>query len=1629
MLKSSVVFRAVFSAFRSLFSGFRVLCAMMYVLSSGLVFVDPGEAGSFGATLGEDGMVTFSGSEGFECSLEEIYDFASMAIVNRKMGIQLGVVYSGSPTVSVGGIPQYNLACGAPASYPFTVGYTGGEWFENIYGEKVCRPISTAYEAEVTLPEGREIAIISNDRVKGIETIGIEYDFPYSSALEGGGRFVTVSIGNRPVYSESDLPESGSIPVSYDFTNWKRFVLISATAGCGGYGRTTEALVYTEPEDSCSLDVGKPVNAASGNVYLSETDFNLKGVMPEVFTRYYDSSETTAGGFGPGWGHTYSTKVSVFPGSRGNTYEVINPDGHTVYYIDNEGDGVYHVEFPKGEKSRLIKKTDGAFVREFFDGRTEEFNSLGLLTAVADRNGNRTTLTRGDNNRLTGITDPSGRVISVINDAYSRITSMTLPDGKVIGYSYEAAGLDQVSYPDGSMREYEYIYAPGAGYRLSGVKDENGHYIERHTYYTSGGKTGKAKTSSVDGVNELLTITYDSDTQSTVTDSLGRSTTYTLDKSLGKSHATNISGPGCKSCGQGDGSYIYSPGLDVTSRTEANGNTTVMTYDADGNMLSRTEAYGTVDERTTTYTYNGFGQILTETLDGITTGYNYDDYGNMLTKTEALGSDDERTTSYTYNASGQRLTVTGPDGDTAANTYDRYGNLETVTNALSRTITYGYDLIGNPVSMTDVNGNTTTYEYDLRDRLIRETKPDGGVTVYEYDPAGNRTAVIDANGNRTEYVYDGINRLIEIRSGEWPSAPANAELTTYTYDTEGNMTSMIIMDGAGNVKTSETYAYDDHNRPVRTAYPDGSYTETAYDNAGNVLSKRNENGNVTRYAYDALNRLVSVTDPGGGVASYSYDGRNNLTRITDAKGNVTAYVYDGLNRPVSITGPDTGTTSYTYDADGNMLSKTGANNTTTTYAYDALNRLTATQFPEPAQDIEYYYDDPLAGNGNGRLTAMTDPSGATWYDYDKMGRVARESRLISDVTYITEYSYDLNGNVLAMTYPSGRMIGYSYNRLNKVASVADNYIGETRTLAEGIAYQLSGDMRSMTYGNGIISTRRYDGRGRPTGLLIQGPELRTLNSLSYSRDDAGNMTALTDNLSPSKNKSYSYDNLQRLTFAAGPWGATTYAYDPAGNRTNETTGSGNTTYDYIANKLTSSSGEKASLFNYDDNGNTISELQTPDSELRTYVYNHNQRLTKAMEGSTVLGEYAYNGNGQRVRKCADNGTRCTVFHYDRQGLLIAESSISGDIIAEYIYLNGQLLARTGSGTAGDADGDGAADVSDNCRYTANPDQRDTNADEDDDLSLSGIQHYGNICDPDVDNDGLVGIEDYDVWRGYFRQTAPPAPEDADFNGNGLIGLDDYNIWRKYYTKAPGPGRDSSVEGNRIYYYHNDHLGSPVLMMDSAGAVVWQGEFKPFGEPVSVTGSITNNLRFPGQYYDSETGLHQNWHRDYVPETGRYMEADPILQPMVLKVIKSGCAKSAVTWRVPMLTSDPQGMLPYAYTKGNPINLMDPAGLVCGSGWNDWFVPDKFPSYNFTGCCQSHDDCYGCKGKAQGLSKAACDQNFCSCLLEECELLDGDSRRSCEGNAKTYCNAVQTKFGNDAFNNARRCCNRRASGRW
>jgi RHS repeat-associated protein len=120
----------------------------------------------------------------------------------------------------------------------------------------------------------------------------------------------------------------------------------------------------------------------------------------------------------------------------------------------------------------------------------------------------------------------------------------------------------------------------------------------------------------------------------------------------------------------------------------------------------------------------------------------------------------------------------------------------------------------------------------------------------------------------------------------------------------------------------------------------------------------------------------------------------------------------------------------------------------------------------------------------------------------------------------------------------------------------------------------------------------------------------------------------------------------------------------------------------------------------------------------------------------------------------------------------------------------------------------------------------------------------------------------------------------------------------------------------LSYFHVDHLGTPQKMTDSEQNVVWEAVYEPFGEAtVTAEPHYANPLRFAGQYFDAETGLHQNWNRDYDPSIGRYLQSDPI--------------------------GLNGGLSTYAYADGSPTRKVDPKGLYT---WAD--VPSAYFHYCF-----------------------------------------------------------------------------------
>ena len=245
-------------------------------------------------------------------------------------------------------------------------------------------------------------------------------------------------------------------PGIYAFYFWTNFNNYACLNGLCPYSLEKSAILYAGSESmdsTCNLMVGKGVSAANGIAATQETDFSLSGVAPIQFIRYHNSrtAQTLSRGFGNAFGHSFDTRITVI---ADNLHKVTNPDGTEIYYSDRNGDTIHEAIIPKGEASSLVINQDNTFERSFKDGRVEEFNSSGYLTAVVDRNGNTITLTRDSGNKLTTITNPSGRTITISYDTSNRINRITPSDGRSIDYSYSSSGaLETVTYPDQHLQD------------------------------------------------------------------------------------------------------------------------------------------------------------------------------------------------------------------------------------------------------------------------------------------------------------------------------------------------------------------------------------------------------------------------------------------------------------------------------------------------------------------------------------------------------------------------------------------------------------------------------------------------------------------------------------------------------------------------------------------------------------------------------------------------------------------------------------------------------------------------------------------------------------------------------------------------------------------------------------------------------------------------------------------------------------------------------------------------------------------------------------------------------------------------------------------------------------------------
>jgi len=1030
-----------------------------------------------------------------------------------------------------------------------------------------------------------------------------------------------------------------------------------------------------------------PVDASNGNAYYSETDYVGAGSSSLRFTRsanaivspdqYWNGVNILPGqrGYlGTGWVASFfqslvPISVTDSTGVARSAVYAFRPDGRVLVF--NLYNGVYS---PDGDVADSLLQTGTGWEYQTANDTIESYNSAGQLISVAARGEAPVTVS------YTNIGDPP----SSVSDAFghtltftyaldatgvSRLTGMTDPGGATT-FTYSAGNLTSVTHQDGTSRQYTYGSGAFAS-SLTQVTDESGNAYQSWTYLTSdpGQRVGSSSFAGGVGTYSFSYATSGSGGSVSVTDPLGTSRTLTQQLVWGRYRMTG-SNKYCSGC---DSARTYDASGNITSRTDFNGVQTRYSYDVTHNLeTSRTEGYGTAVARTVTTSWDtNWRQPDLITEPNRTRAYTYDAMGNVLTQTitdTTVTPNVARTWTYTYDSYGHRLTAKGPRTDVnSTTTYTYYscttgsqcGEVDTVTDPVGNVTTYNtYNANGQPLTITDPNGVVTTLTYDARYRLTsRQVGTE--TTAFNYYPTGLLKQVTLPDSSYLLYTYDNAHRLTQISDGAGNS-------TKYTLDAMGNRTAIKTYDPSSTLHILHTRVYNALNelyQDVNAAGTSAVTTTYAYDGNANQTAISAPLSRNTANTYDALNRLSQVTDPGSGVTHFNYDSEDDLTSVTDPRSLSTQYTYNGFGDVSQQISPDTGTTSNTYDSGGNVSVSTDARGAGAQYSYDAANRVTSIVYVnslnQPDQTLTFGYDSGT--NGKGHLTSAGDGNETLSWSYDGLGRVIGKGLTVGTSVESVGYAYT-QGDLTGLVTPSGQAIAYTYNSNHQVTGITVNGI----TLVHNVGYEPFAGVNGWTWGDGSSVTRSFNGDGLVSQIVTAGV------TLGYSYDNANRISGITDSSSSALSWTYGYDLLDRLGSATTSAITDGWTYDANGNRLTQT-GTTPTTFSVNAtsNELGSTTGSLSRTYSYDASGHTLSYGGA------SFTYNNRGRMMGTSASSTG---YLYNALGQLVEKSGALGT--TVVMYDEAAHLIGEYSSGGALIEETVWLGDipvATLQANGSG--------------------------------------------------------------------------------------------------------------------------------------------------------------------------------------------------------------------------------------------------------------------------------------------------------------------------------------------------------------
>jgi len=863
---------------------------------------------------------------------------------------------------------------------------------------------------------------------------------------------------------------------------------------------------------------GDPVDVATGNVLLAQTDVRLAGVLPLVLRRMHRSSYRSGRWFGPSWASTLDQRLEVsehavcfavedtrilrYPRPDDDGGPVL-PDAGARWPLAREGAG-YTVTDPQAGTVWRFEPRSGYYV-----------SSAGLgelpLVSITDRAGHQITITHDLDGAPVALAHSGGYRVRVTTAA-GRITGLDLadagPDGADVAltrYGYDGSGnLAEIVNSSGEPQRLSY----DEDGRLAGWEDRNG-WSYKYAYDDQG------RCIRGEGPDDTFSGTFGYDAENRVTrqtDAAGAVTTYEI-----------------------------TDRFQVATVIDPLGQVTRSEHDQYGRLTSRTDPLG----RTTSWSYDQAGNLTTViSPDGRQSSAQYGKFNLPVLVTDSGGA----TWRQEYDAAGNLVQVTGPDGATTGYAYDVQGHLVSVTDPLGALTAVECDATGLPVAVTEDDGAATRYVRDGFGRVTMVEEPDGSVTRLAWTAEGLLTSRDFPDGTAERYAYDGEGNLITHLD------PA-ATLTKYEYTCFDRVAARTGPDG-----TRTEFSYDRLMRLTDVGQGELAW-RYGYDAAGQLRAETDYNGATTRYTLDAAGQMTGRVNAAGQRINYAYDLLGNVIK-READGLVTTFGYDATGRLVHAASPDA-VVDIERDPAGRVTAET-CNGRTVRSAHDLAGRRVQ-RFTPSGAETGWTYD--LAG----RPTVLRAGRQELHFGYDEVGReVTRD--LPGGLALTQEWNPAgwLAAQVLARRTDPGQVLqrrDYSYRADGCVTGTEDLLSGPRR-----LSLDPEGRVTGVT-GPGWSESYSYDRAGNLTAAAwpappsgpaaawadtgAQGPRdyagtlITRAGDVRYRHDAQGRIiTRQKTRLSRKPDTwTYTWDADNRLTAVTTPDGTTwRYLYDPLGRR-------------------------------------------------------------------------------------------------------------------------------------------------------------------------------------------------------------------------------------------------------------------------------------------------------------------------------------------------------------------------------------------------------------------------------------------------------------------------------------------------